>query len=42
MYVMLCDSYVKYEETEVHRSAIMQDFRNNENKNLKWPTGGHF
>ena len=25
------DGYVKYEEAEVHRSAIMQDFRDNEN-----------
>ena len=31
---MLSDGYVKYEEAEVHRSAIMQDFRDN--------TGGHF
>ena len=23
--------YVKYEEAEVHRSAVMQDFRDNEN-----------
>ena len=30
---MLSDGYVKYEETEVHRSAIMQDFRDNEKKN---------
>ena len=27
------------EEAEIHRSAIMQDFRDNEKK---WPTGGHF
>ena len=27
---MLSDGYVKYEEAEVHRSAIMQDFRENE------------
>ena len=26
---MVCDGYVKYEEAEVDRSAIMQDFRNN-------------
>ena len=26
---MLSDGYVKYEEAEVHRSAIMQDFRDN-------------
>ena len=30
---MLSDGYVKYEEAEVHRSAIMQDFRDNEKKN---------
>ena len=29
---MLSDGYVKYEEAEVHRSAIMQDFRDNEKK----------
>ena len=39
---MLSDGYVKYEEAEVHRSAIMQDFRNNEKKILKWPNGVHF
>ena len=27
---MLSDGYVKYEEAEVHKSAIMQDFRDNE------------
>ena len=26
---MVSDGYVKYEEGEVHRSAIMQDFRDN-------------
>ena len=31
---MLSDSYVKYEEAEVYRSAIEQDFRDNEKKNL--------
>ena len=31
---MLSDGYVKYEEAEVHRSAIMQDFRDNERKKL--------
>ena len=31
---MLSDGYVKYEEAEVQRSAIMQDFRDNEKKNL--------
>ena len=30
---MLSDGHVKYEETEVHRSAIMQDFQDNEKKN---------
>ena len=29
------DGYVKYEEAEIHRSAIMQDFRNSEKKNNK-------
>ena len=29
---VVCDGYVKYEEAEVDRSAIMQDFRNNEKK----------
>ena len=29
---MVCDGYVKYEEAEVDRSAILQDFRNNEKK----------
>ena len=28
---VVCDGYVKYEEAEVHRSAIMQDFRDNDN-----------
>ena len=32
------DGYMKYEEAEVHRSAIMRDFRDNENKIIKWPT----
>ena len=27
---VVCDGYVKYEEADVHRSAIMQHFRNNE------------
>ena len=33
---MVSDGYVKYMygEAEVHRSAIMQDFRDNEKKNL--------
>ena len=29
---MVCDGYVKYEEAEVDKSAIMQDFRNNGKK----------
>ena len=29
---MVCDGYVKYEGAEVLRSAIMQDFRDNEEK----------
>ena len=32
---MVCDSYVKYEEAEVDRLAIMQDFQDNEEKQLK-------
>ena len=28
--VLLSDGYMMYEEPEVHRSAIMQDFRDNE------------
>ena len=32
---MLCDGYVKYEEAEVDRSVIMQDFRDNEGRKLK-------
>ena len=32
---MICDGYVKYEEAEVDRSAIMQDFRDNEKKTIK-------
>ena len=31
--MVLSDGYVKYEEAEVHRSAIMQNFRDNEKKN---------
>ena len=37
---MVSDGYVKYEEAEVHRSAIMQDFRDNKKK--KWLPGNHF
>ena len=32
--LVLSDGYVKYEEAEVHRSAIMQDFTDNEKKNF--------
>ena len=39
---MLSDGYVKYEEAEAHRSAIMQHFRDDEKKKSKWPTGCHF
>ena len=28
--------YVKYEEAEFHKSAIMQDFRDNEKKMADW------
>ena len=31
-YSVVCDGYVKYERAEVLRSAIMQDFRDNEEK----------
>ena len=30
---VVSDDCVKYEEAEVHRSAIMQDFQNNEKEN---------
>ena len=33
-YPVVCDGYVKYEAAEVDRLAIMQDFRDNENKQL--------
>ena len=36
-----CDSYLKYDEAEVYRSPIMQDFRDNEKKRLKWSPVGH-
>ena len=29
------EGYVKYEEAEIHRSAIMQDFRDSEKKKKK-------
>ena len=31
---VVCDGYVKYEEAEVDRSAIMQDFRDNKEKKI--------
>ena len=31
---MVSDGYVKYEEAEVHRSAIMQDFQDNDKKKI--------
>ena len=38
---VVCDRYVKYEEAEFGRSAIIQAFRDNEKKILKtaasWP-----
>ena len=34
-YPVVCARYVKYEEAEVGRSAIMQDFRENEKKKKK-------
>ena len=34
--------YVKYEKAEGDRSAIIQDFRDNEKKKIKCTTGGHF
>ena len=33
--LVLSDGYVKYEEAEAHRSAIMQNFRDNEKKKFK-------
>ena len=32
---MVYDGYVEYEEAEIHRSAIMQDFRDSEKKKKK-------
>ena len=40
--LVLCDGYVKYEKAEVHRSAIMQDFRDDEKNKIERPTGAHF
>ena len=37
--IVVYDGNGKYEEAEIHRSAIMQDFRDTEKK---WPTGSHF
>ena len=31
---MVYDDYVKYEEAEIHKSAIMQDFRDSETKKI--------
>ena len=36
--LVLSDGLVKYEEAEVHRSASMQDFRDNEKKKLDFIT----
>ena len=33
--IVVYDGYVKYEEAEIHRSAIMQDFRDNKKKKKK-------
>ena len=33
---VVCHGYVKYEESEVYRSAIMQDFQDNEKKKADW------
>ena len=30
--LLVYDGYMKYEEAEIHRSAIMQDFQNSEKK----------
>ena len=38
---MVSDGYVKYEEVEVDRSAIMQDYRDDDILFFKWPTGSH-
>ena len=32
--MVVCDGYVKCEEAEAYRSAIMQDFRDNEKKKV--------
>ena len=34
------DGYVNYEEAEIHRSAIVQEFQDDEKK-IKRPTGGN-
>ena len=39
---MIYDGYVKYEEAEIHRPAIMQDFRNVKKKKKKKQTSSHF
>ena len=33
--MMVYDGHVKYEEAEIHRSAIMQDFRDSGEKKYK-------
>ena len=33
--IVVYDGYVKYEAAEIHRSAIMQDFRDSEKKKIK-------
>ena len=33
--IVVYDGYVKYEDAKNHRSAIMQDFRDNEKNNYK-------
>ena len=39
---MVSDGYVKYEEPEVDKSAIMQDFRDYEEKKLKCKISAKF
>ena len=41
---MVYDGYVKYEEAEIHSSAIMEDYeiKKKKKKKLKWLNGGHF
>ena len=37
---VVCESYVKYGEAEIHRSAIMQDFRDSKKKKKKKKKNG--